>query len=89
MNQQMESAQTPEERLAGAVMRVLRHIRAVYRTDRVMAHVDHKDFVDAIRPFLRRELLTAKLEVLEAHLDGVERERARRLVMLELGRLDE
>ena len=90
MNQQMRFSPTVEARLAGAVMRVMRHFAKKYGRENVMAHVDHRDFAEEfsgdIRPSIHRELLQAELKGLQ--VTNGERERRRREVVIELAEID-
>jgi len=83
----MRMGNTPEERIAGAVMATLRHIRTLHGPQNVMSHVDHRDFIDDLKPFIDRELLAAKLEALEIPL--AKREQEKRRILLEMGKLAE
>jgi hypothetical protein len=89
MNEQMRFSPTVEERLAGAVMRVLRHFANLYGREKVMDHIDHRDFASVIirelRPTIAHELLMAKLEGLQI-ANVLEREREKNRVMDELSK---
>jgi hypothetical protein len=80
-----------EFRLAGAVIRLLRHMANKYGREHVMDHVDHRDFADEflndLRPMIHHELLEAKLEGLR--IAPADREREKRKVMIELARIDD
>lgn len=80
-----------ELRLAGAVMRLLRHFANLYGRENVMAHIDHVDFVEEfrgdLRPFIHRELLKAKLEGLR--VAPAEREREKRKIVIELACIED
>lgn len=88
MNSQMRFSPTVEERLSGAVMAVLRHIARQYGREKVMDHVDHRDFVDKFRedlgPIIDRELKTAKLAGLQ--VANGERERLKKALVEELSK---
>jgi hypothetical protein len=91
MNQQMRFSPRVEERLAGAVMRVMRNFAKRYGREFVMNHVDHRDFADDfaedMRPMIHRELLRARMEALQ--VQPAEREREKRKAVMELAQLDE
>lgn len=90
MNEQMRFSPTVEARLAGAVIRLMRHFAARYGRENVMAHVDHRDFADEfkgeMRPMIHRELLRAKLEGLQ--IASGDRERVKRALVMELAQIE-
>ena len=87
MNQQMRFSPTVEARLAGAVMRVLRHFAHKYGRSAVMDHVDHADFSQALladlQPSIRLELLRARLDALQIQPDDREGEKRKTLKEIE------
>jgi len=91
MNQQMRFSPRVEERLAGAVMRVMRNFAKKYGREFVMDHVDHADFRDAfaedMRPVIHRELMRARLDALQ--VPPAQREQEKRKAVMDLAQLDE
>jgi len=91
MNQQMRFSPRVEERLAGAVMRVMRHFAILYGRENVLSHVDHADFAkvfgEEMRPTIHRELLRARLEALQ--VPPAQREQEKRKTVMELAQLDD
>jgi len=91
MNQQMRFSPRVEERLAGAVMRLMRDFAQKYGRAFVMDHIDHRDFADKfsedMRPMIHRELLRARMEALQ--VPPAQREQEKRKAVMELAKIDE
>src|SRR5215831_12483316 len=62
MNGRIDRAETPEARLAAVVVSVLKAI-----PEETWWHLDYADFEKALKPYVKRELLHARLEELRDH----------------------
>lgn len=81
MNLHMEMDSTPEGRIAGKVMAIIRHLK----WERPNDIPDHADFKDGLKNIVTRELIIAKVEALKVPkiLQDAERQR----LVRELGEL--
>ena len=81
MNGRIAAADTPEDRLAAVVVSRLLRLPEPERW-----HLDYADFAEALRPFVQRELLMARMEernMTSAGNDARKRELFNSLLLIE------